>query len=71
MEDPLGVRPSNGNQGTTRGKEKKSFDLSGNRTHDLRISLIVTLPTELRGRAEKVGNDLSGDDLGLSHHLCS
>ena len=37
MNNPLGVSPSKGNQGTTRGKEK-SFDLGGNRTHDLRIS---------------------------------
>ena len=34
MKDPLGVSPSKGNQGTTRGKEKNSFDLGGNRTHD-------------------------------------
>ena len=56
MKDPLGVSPSKGNQGTTRGKEK-SFDLGGNRTHDLRIRSTVTLPTELRGRTEKVGDD--------------
>ena len=43
MEDPLGVRPSKGNQGTTRGKEKNSFDLGGNRTHDHRIRSTVTL----------------------------
>ena len=30
-------------------------DLGGNRTHDLRIRSTVTLPTELRGRTEKVG----------------
>ena len=41
--------------------KKKSFDLSGNRTHDLRIRSTVTLPTELRGRAEKVGDDLGGE----------
>ena len=41
------------------GKEakRKSFDLGGNRTHDLRIRSTVTLPTELRGRTEKVGDD--------------
>ena len=37
MNNPLGVSPSKGNQGTTRGEEK-SFDLGGNRTYDLRIS---------------------------------
>ena len=30
MKDPLGVSPSKGNQGTTQGKEKNSFDLGGN-----------------------------------------
>ena len=44
MKDPLGVSPSKGNQGTTRGK-KNSFALGGNRTHDLRIRSTVTLPT--------------------------
>ena len=34
MNNPLGVSPSKGKQGTTRGKE---IDLGGNRTHDLRI----------------------------------
>ena len=57
MKDPLGVSPSKGNQGTTQGKEKNSFDLGGNRTHDLGIRSTVTLPTELRGRTEKVGDD--------------
>ena len=57
MKDALGVSPSKGNQGTTRGNEKNSFDLSGNRIHNLRIRSTVTLPTELRGRTEKVGND--------------
>ena len=56
MKDPLGVSPGKGNQETTRGKEKDSFDLGGNRTHDLRIRSTVTLPTELRGRTEKVGD---------------
>ena len=56
MKDPLGVSPSKGNQGTTRGKEK-ILDLGGNRTHDLRTRSTVTLPTELRGRTEKVGDN--------------
>ena len=55
MKDPLGVSPGKGNQRTTRGKEKKTFDVGGNRTHDLRIRSTVTLPTELRGWAEKSG----------------
>ena len=60
MNNPLGVSPSKGNQGTTRGKEK-SFDLGGNRTHDLRTRSTVTLPTELPGRTEKVGDDLDDE----------
>ena len=56
MNNPLGVSPSKGKQGTTRGKEK-IFDLGGNRTHDLRIRSTVTLPTELQGRTDKVGDD--------------
>ena len=60
MNNPLGVSPSKGNQETTQGKQK-SFYLGGNRTHDLRIISTVTLPTELRGRTEKVGDDLGGE----------
>ena len=60
MNNPLSVSPSKGNQGTTRGK-KKSFDLGGNRTHDLWIWSTVSLPTELRGRTEKVGDDKGGE----------
>ena len=61
MKDPLGVSPNKANQGTTRGIEKFIFDPGGNRTHDLRIRSTVTLPTELRDRTEKVGDDLGGD----------
>ena len=43
------------------GVKKKFLDLGGNRTHDLRIRSTVTLPTELRGRTEKVGDDLYGE----------
>ena len=60
MNNPLGVSSSNGNQGTIRGKGK-SFDLGGNRTHNLQIRSTITLPTELRGPTEKVR-----DDLGLN-----
>ena len=63
MKDPLGVSPSKGNQGTTRGKEKNFFNLGGNRTHDLRIRSTVTLPTELRGRTEKVGDDSGVEEI--------
>ena len=41
--------------------KKKSFDLGGNRTHDLRIRSTVTLPTELRGRTENVGDSGGGE----------
>ena len=60
MNNPLGVSPSKGNQGTTRGKEK-IFDLDENRSHDLQTRATVTLPTELRGRTEKVEVDLDGE----------
>ena len=40
---------------------KKSFELGENRTHELRIRSTVTLPIELRGRTEKVGDDLGGE----------
>ena len=43
--------------------KKKYFGLDGNRTHDLRIRSTVTLPTELQGRTEKVGDDLGGESL--------
>ena len=63
MKDPLvkGIREPH-------EVKKKSFDLGGNRTHDLRIRSTdlrmrstVTLPTEIRGRTEKVGDDLGGE----------
>ena len=60
MNNPLGVSPSKGIREPHEVK-KKSFDLGGNRTHDLRIRSNVTLPTELRGRTEKVGDDLGGE----------
>ena len=61
MNNPLGVSPSKGKQGTTEPHEvkKKSFDLGGNRTHDLRNRSTFTLPTELQGRTEKVGDDFT------------
>ena len=58
MNNPLGVSPSQGNQGTTRGKEK-IFWPRWESNPQLRSS--VTLPTELRGRTEKVGDDLGGE----------
>ena len=49
MKDPLGVSPSKGNQGTTRGKEKNSFDLGGSRQSNGRsnpevVGSILTRP---------------------------
>ena len=60
MNNPLGVSPSKGHQGATRGKEKYLFDLGGNWTHDLQIRSTVTLLTELWGRTKKVGDDVGG-----------
>ena len=60
MNSPLGVGPSKGIREPHEVK-KKSFDLGGNRTQDLRIRSTVALPTELRGRTEKLGDDLDGE----------
>ena len=60
MNNQLGVSPSKGIREPHEVK-KTSFNLGGNRTHDLRIRSTVTLPTELRGRTEKVGGDLGGE----------
>ena len=58
MSNPLGVSPSKRETGNhTRQRKKSSFDLGGNRTHDLWIRSTVTLPTELQGRTEKVGDE--------------
>ena len=53
--------------------KKNSFDLGGNRTHNLRIRSAVTRPTELRGRTEKVGDDLGGEKVRVHMNvvLCS
>ena len=64
MNNPLGVSPSKGNQGTTRGREKILLTSVGiEPTTSRRIRSTVTLPTELRGRTEKVGDDLGGESL--------
>ena len=57
MDNPLGVSPSKGKQETTRGKEKILLTSAGIEPPDLRIRSTVTLPTELQGRTEKVGDD--------------
>ena len=56
MNNPLGISLVKGNREPHKVK-KKYFDLSGNRTHDLWIRSTVNLPTQLQGRAEKVGDD--------------
>ena len=61
MNNPLGawaLALVKGNREPHEAK-KKSFDLGGNRTHDLRIRSTVTLLTELQGRTEKVGKRTS------------
>ena len=60
VNNPLGVSPSKGIREPHELK-KNLFDLGGNRTHDLRNRSVVTLPTELRGRTEKIGDDLGGE----------
>ena len=64
MNNPLamGVSPSKGNQGATRGKEKHLLTSVGIEPTTSGLGLpAVTLPTELRGRTEKVGDDLGGE----------
>ena len=55
MNNPRALALVKGNREPHEAK-KKSFDLGGNRTHDLRIRSTVTLPIALRGRTEKVGD---------------
>ena len=52
MRDPLGVSPSKGNQGTTQGKKKYSFDLVGIEptTSGLDLPLLCRLSYEVRQR---------------------
>ena len=59
MKDPLGVSPSKKNQGTTRGKEKILLTSVG--IEPTTSGSFIYLPTELRGRTEKVGDDLGGE----------
>ena len=62
MKDPLGVSPSKGNQGTTRGKEKILLNSVGIEptTSGLDLPLLCRL-SYVRGRTEKVGDDLGGE----------
>ena len=68
LVDPLGVSPSKGNQGTTQGKEKILLTSVGieptTSRLDLVVVVVVTLLTEIRGRTEKVGDDLGGESRG-------
>ena len=59
MKDPLGDSPSKMREPQV--VKKKLFRPGGNRTHDLQIRSTVTLPTGLRCRTEKVGDDLGGE----------
>ena len=52
MKDTLGVSPSEGNQGTTRGKEKILLTSVG---------IKPMTSNKLRGQTEKVGDDLGGE----------
>ena len=58
MNNPLGVSPLLV-KGIREPHEvkKKSFDLGGNRTHNLRLRSTITLPTEIPGPTEKVGDN--------------
>ena len=58
MKDPLGVSPSKGNQGTTRGKEKFLLTSVGIEPTTSGLDLPLLCRLELRDRTEKVGDDL-------------
>ena len=45
MKDPLGVSPSKGNQGITRGEEKNSFRQSNGRSNP---EVVDSIPTEVK-----------------------
>ena len=49
MNDPLGVRPSKGNQGTTRGKEKILLTSVGIEPTTSRFPLLCRLSYEVPG----------------------
>ena len=61
MKDPLGVSPSKGNQGTTRGKEKFLLTSVGIEPTNSGLDLPLLCRLVLRGRTEKVGDDLGGE----------
>ena len=67
MKDPLGVSPSKGNQGTTRGKEKFLSTSVGIEptTSGLDLPLLCRLPT--RGRATRSDRESRGRLGGESH----
>ena len=60
MKDPLGVSPSKGNQGTTRGKEKVLLTSVGIEptTSGLDLPLLRRLSYEVE---QEVGEDLGGE----------
>ena len=55
MNDPLGVSPSKGNQGTTRGKEKILLTSVGVEPMTSGLDLPLTLPTEIEGSDRESG----------------
>ena len=57
MKDPLGVNPSKGNQGATRGKEKILLTSVGIEP----TTSGLDLPLLCRLSHEKVGDDLGGE----------
>ena len=61
MKDPLGVSPSKGNQGTTRGKEKIILISVGIKptTSELDLPLLCRLSYEIGQR--KSGTNLGGE----------
>ena len=57
MRDPLGVSPSEGNQGTTWGKETLLTSVGIKPMTSGLDRSSITMPTELPGWTEQVGDD--------------
>ena len=61
MKDALGVSPSIGNQGTTRGKEKILLTSVGMEPVTSGLDLLLLCQLSYEATTEKVGDDLGGE----------
>ena len=61
MKDPLGVSPSKGNRGTTRGKDKILSTSVGIEPTTSGLNLLLLCRLSYEAGAEKVGDDIGGE----------